>query len=421
MYAFSYPKFIFGILVSSSLGLCSAILANAHFGLQAFIFMTLLVMLSFPAFRRSDFELFYALHIFLVPATLIFSSLHFPPLGPWCWSALGLWAMERAWRFVKSVWVNGSPLDEKVPKVSIPPQPQPYPLPPTRQSTISARDNLRRDSYGFAPSPSGKGFREVYPPDSAMSADSTTRFTFPPPPPQNPSLDPSSNIPPGCGRAEMLPGRTIRLIVRPQHRLEYSPGQYAFLTFPILSRFTGHPFTIVSSKDDASFNDVEGGKPKPNFKSQSQLLEFIIRARQGLTLDLWNHLNQTRQVDARGQYVPSLLRVRVDGSYGSAVKLKWERYGSVLIVVGGSGVAFGLSVLDHVCRQMRDADSRFRDAGLGREAIAGAAKGASGVGSLFGRRMEEDQVMTTRVRFIWLVREYCKLPPMTYLPQLDPC
>lgn len=381
--------------------------------------MTLLVTLSFPSFRRSDFELFYAVHILLVPLTLVFSSLHYPPLGPWCWAALALWGLERTWRLVKNIWINGNFFQEKVP---INYQPQAFAIIPEHRpnfdpyghrgllSTNSTSNDLK-SPY------SAKGNREQYEPvDSAATADSSSRFVFPPTPHQT-SFDPNdltSIIPPGCGRAELLPGRTIRLIVRPRRRLAYNAGQYAFLAFPILSRFTGHPFTIVSARDAPTPGDIESGVRSELTLGSSnapQFLEFIIRARQGLTLDLWNHLQRTRTHDPQtGKHIPTILRVRVDGSYGSAVRVKWTTYASALIVVGGSGVAFGLSLLGHLCQSMRDADKRFRDGGIRSDDEQRSNKARASVVNLglLGGKAKTEQVLTTRVRFVWLVREYCE-------------
>lgn len=389
--------------------------------------MTLLVMLSFPFFRRSDFELFYVVHIVLVLLTLIFSSLHYPPLGPWCWASLGLWALERTWRLLKTVWINGNPLEEKVPIISqrrvfpiyLPEEQRQLPHPELdsapSQSSFPRGDATVSILY---PPHRTKGFREVddhaVPP---LLADSTPRFTFPPTPPQY-LFDPTNLtaiIPPGCASAELLPGRTIRLTVRPKRRVSYAAGQYAILAFPVLSRFTGHPFTVVSSFEcgQSSAEGVKSGArvatPAKDGKDLTQFLEFIIRARQGLTLDLWNHLLRARIHDPRtGRYIPPILRVRVDGAYGSAVRVRWTTYGSVLIVVGGSGIAFGLALLGHLCRAIRDADTRFRDNGLREGETAGQWKRDSVVNLSFLRgRTKGEQIGTTRLRFVWLVREYC--------------
>lgn len=271
------------------------------------------------------------------------------------------------------------------------------------------------------PSSISKGYREAYDTTADSTRPGTPDTTFPPTP-HNPNHDPNnllSIIPPGYGRAELLPGRTIRLTVRPLRRLNPAAGQYAFLALPVLSRFTSHPFTIVSVRDGnpSTSHDLETGLRRPkqsaNNYTSSQLLEFIIRARQGLTLDLWNHLQQTRTHDHRtGQYIPAILRVRVDGSYGSAVRVKWATYGSVLVVVGGSGVAFGLSVLDRLCKAVRDADGRFRRDNLragGDDDDLTDAKNRSVLKlGLMGGRSKDEKVLTTRIRFVWLVREYCK-------------
>lgn len=106
---------------------------------------------------------------------------------------------------------------------------------------------------------------------------------------------------------------------------------------------------------------------------------------------------------------PLLLRVRVDGPYGSAARVQWEDFATVLIVVGGSGVAFGLSVLDKMCKVLRDENQKFVSGRLGDPEQGGAAVHGEGQGTSFLNRLKsQPNVNTTRVRFVWLVREYCK-------------
>ncbi|KAF8319297.1 hypothetical protein DL93DRAFT_2053769 [Clavulina sp. PMI_390] len=365
LYVFDYPKFIFGIV--------------------AFVCMTLLFALSFPSFRSSDFELFYLLHVTLVPLTLVFSALHHPPVAPWCWATLGLWAAERFYRLMKNVWVNGSFFSEKVPA-----------LPPSLFGGDSA-PVTRRSSFASTLLSPLSAKDHMHAPFNSPSS----RPTFPP----KPTLSMSSDldlIPPGCGRAELLPGRTIRLTVRPVRSLSPAAGQYAFLAIPTLSRFTSHPFTIVSARDLSLIPSSQ----RPT--TSNQILEFIVRARQGLTLDLWNHLNAIRTHDPRtGRYIPPLLRVRVDGSYGSSVRVNWQSYGSVLVVVGGSGVAFGLSILGTLCHAIAEAHEKLHSENLSGAETKQRSKWFSSGRTLEQKRLES--LKTNRIRFVWLVREYSHL------------
>ena len=82
------------------------------------------------------------------------------------------------------------------------------------------------------------------------------------------------------------------------------------------------------------------------------------------------------------------MKMYVDGPFGSLAHADWGQYATAVIVCGGSGVSFGLSVLEYLCLCMVGRDGRELGGHYG------------GWGKPVFR--------TTRVRFIWLVREYCK-------------
>ncbi|KAF8310033.1 hypothetical protein DL93DRAFT_2084986 [Clavulina sp. PMI_390] len=239
-------------------------------------------------------------------------------------------------------------------------------------------------------------------------------------PPGLPTNDILASIPPGCGRAELLPGRTIRLIVRPVRSISAAAGQYALLTIPVLSRFTSHPFTIAATHllDPhtilATAKDIESGVTITSQESSpacNQAIEFIIRARQGLTLDLWNHLNAVQTYDKRiGRYNPLILDVRVDGPYGSSARINWKSYGSVLVIVGGSGVAFGLSIVQSLCHAIAEAhtESGVRNLRTNRTDHRGLWSTAR-LGEFHLKNNRQNSLNTTRIRFVWVVREYSHL------------
>lgn len=226
--------------------------------------MTLLMGLSLASFRRSDFEMFFTLHIILVPLTLTFSSLHYPPLGPFCWSALGLWASERAWRLYKASRLNdGIHTDAKLPPlISTDLNGHPFdstslgikravaPDPEIAYNFHSRNSSGDETSHGpHARSLSGSTLSQVEPiigskfEDSAEISGSTIKAVEPGPQtraasrtdsssksirtdtPSSHSVVPNDSrrdhhIPPGCGRAVLLPGRSIRLTVRTPRPLE---------------------------------------------------------------------------------------------------------------------------------------------------------------------------------------------------------
>ncbi len=81
-----------------------------------------------------------------------------------------------------------------------------------------------------------------------------------------------------------------------------------------------------------------------------------------------------------------LLRMFVDGPFGSSVRARWGEHSTVVIFVAGSGVSFGLSILEYVCLCLAGRDGKH----LG---------GRSGGWSLKGFK-------TRRVKFVWMIREY---------------
>ncbi|EGN95939.1 hypothetical protein SERLA73DRAFT_185371 [Serpula lacrymans var. lacrymans S7.3] len=126
---------------------------------------------------------------------------------------------------------------------------------------------------------------------------------------------------------------------------------------------------------------------------------MLIRAKGGWTQDLWNAITRLTEQGLRNppnEEPPEnftgrmsygvLLRAYVDGPFGSSIRARWGDHSTVLIVAGGSGVSFGLSILQYICLCLSGRDGRY---------LGGRPGG-------WGKK----RLLTTRVRFIWLVREY---------------
>lgn len=173
-------------------------------------------------------------------------------------------------------------------------------------------------------------------------------------------------IPVGYALAQLLPSRTIRLTIHLPKQIKWSPGQSVLLSLPELSKLQSHPFTITNL---------------PNSEGEVILL---VKARKGLTRTLYELVKNRHQSNMRlsagggggGERKidskPVFIRTKVDGPFGSAARVKWGDHSTIVIICGGSGVSFGMAVLEGVCR----------DIGEGR-----------------GRK-------TTRIRFCWIAREY---------------
>jgi len=341
--------------------------------------------------RKNFYEAFYFLHILLAPLMVIAAAFHHPTLWWWCWGALAIWAGERIWR--GTWWLaantsilggNSSPLVKPSNSTSSP-------------SDIWEMDRLRRQtpqnnsnpqshsplnpyyqsdkplvSPPYSP-PNGSPARSLFSPEHR-----STIHSFSPAP---------SYVPPkGYAHAELLSGHTVRLCLITPGFLPWAPGQHFLIKIPSVSRFTTHPFTCASVCDYESPTD------------EGRLIIMLIRARNGWTQDLWNlvarmtaeHSSGDISLTAAGDLPKRgvLLRAYVDGPFGSSIRARWGTYSTVLIIAGGSGVSYGLSVLQYICMCLSGRDGRSlggRPGGWGKKSF-----------------------QTRRVRFVWLIREYCE-------------
>lgn len=405
-YAWQYEKFIYAWI--------------------AFGCMTLLILLSIAPLRRSHYEAFYFLHILLAPLTIVMSALHHPPVWIWCWVALALWGCERLWRATWWLSTNGffgssvrvPAVDEKMAlyqgsgkrtEKSEMLVPTPFPPPAIMPSASASQQTL------ISPVPPTPTSAKVKPPPSAYKPPhlpgEESQLSYPPSentayPPStfrsNSSVDLASIAPPtvysyvpppGYAHAELLAGMTVRLRFITPGYLSWAPGQHFLITVPAISRFCTHPFTCASICDEEAPGD------------EGREIVLLIRAKNGWTRDLWDEIVT---MSAKGQkYHPSehppvgngekgaqwqvpsrgvLLKVFVDGPFGSAIRARWGENSTAVIVAGGSGVSFGMSVLEYLCLCMAGRDGKFlggRPGGWGRK----------------GFRLR-------RIRFVWLVREF---------------
>ncbi|CAE6488836.1 unnamed protein product, partial [Rhizoctonia solani] len=396
------------------------------YGLVGYILMTLLVALSLSPIRTHYYETFYLLHVTLVPLTIIFSALHFPQIWHWCWVALALWGAERLFRWARGAWVNGAlgPWGSFGPVGSAP---EPANLAEksaetwemgvrqsqtgnTSQTTfqedkraVSQEQSTNELLNYFSPTqahPSresvehGAGKKErpwsitsMHTDESAMPRTSMTQLiprkagtgesygpvhnvVSPTRPLVNREAQRASPHPlvlpsPGFAHCVILPGRTVRLTVVTARPMKWAPGQHVLLCVPSVSKWTTHPFTIAGACDESSTGVGARGRE----------ITLIIRARAGFTKLLWEQVlhgsAQQQAKERRGM----TLRASVDGPFGSSIREDWTKYASALLIAGGSGVAFALSVLEALCLKI----------------VAG------------------ETVNTKRIRFVWMIREYAHI------------
>lgn len=186
--------------------------------------------------------------------------------------------------------------------------------------------------------------------------------------------------PRGFASAQLLPGRTVRLTINTVVPLRWRPGQHVFLSIPAVRLFEAHPYTIVSIDDRAKGIAPLGGNAA--LKRQGSEIVMLIRAQKGFSKALWDHVGKARkEKESRGAGAQECakginLRALVSWPLGSSARVSWDSYESLLIVCGGTGVTFGMSVLEYTCRRMA---RRENDGG---------------------------KYKTTRVRFVWILREF---------------
>ncbi|WFD30059.1 hypothetical protein MSPP1_001073 [Malassezia sp. CBS 17886] len=243
-------------------------------------------------------------------------------------------------------------------------------------------------------------------PGSATAEDALAArgaWALQPPAPFRPviSRDLRVQLQPGQAFLQPLAGNMVRLVLRTARPLQWRPGQWLFLQLPQLSWFQSHPFTIASAyvkaKNDR-FRLLDADAPMR--AEDDQLIMLLIRARSGLTRRLWAHVQAQAAPPPplvpharRGAPPPALsvvqgtyMRALVDGPYGNSARIDWGAYASVVLFCGGSGIAFGISVLDYLCRK-----------------IARVLSGED-VRGRFGRPF-----LLRRVRFVWLMQEFVHL------------
>ncbi|KAI0065366.1 hypothetical protein BV25DRAFT_1776687, partial [Artomyces pyxidatus] len=369
VYAWQYPNFIY---------------AWTAFGL-----LTMIILLSLRPIRDRFYESFYFLHLLLVPLMIIMSALHHPPLWWWCWAALGLWAGERIWRATRWMYINGVVGSSATPSKSIHgDSKRAWEMVSLKSpDTESALPNARQVRFATSSMPEDRhapsySVNTPHTPSSPYHASvpsaSSDHFLLPVPS-ANPYVPPT-----GYAHAELLAGRTVRLRFAPPGFISWAPGQHFLLCVPSVSKILSHPFTCASICDEQTMGD------------EGRTIVLLIRAKNGWTKDLWDaivtliasgHKHPRNEVPAGTTLPPTgvLLRCWVDGPFGSSARVSWGSYSSVLIVSGGSGVTFGLSVLEYLCLCMAGRNGKF----LG---------GKTGWGKPAFR--------TQRIRFVWVLREF---------------
>ncbi|KAF4618189.1 hypothetical protein D9613_011675 [Agrocybe pediades] len=138
---------------------------------------------------------------------------------------------------------------------------------------------------------------------------------------------------------ELLSPHFLRVTMYRPKYFYWRPGQSAFLAFPTVSKFPfkfeSHPFTIATTAEEVVDADSASG-------SKKRKLVFFLRVRNGFTARLKEAVSEKEET----------VKVFVNGPCSSPPVLLG--YQSVILVAGGSGVAFTLPLLmDLVSRAKR--------------------------------------------------------------------
>ncbi|GAA5858165.1 hypothetical protein JCM1840_001066 [Sporobolomyces johnsonii] len=368
-------------------------------GAVAWVLLTIITVFSIKPIRNRFYEFFYWSHVGLLLLFFAAAIMHHEPLMWWPIVAVAWWGVERFVRFVVFLWINGF----------------------TRgiwfQEPSKSPKRSSSQSFGMLGAEKLDGYDEVkvtggaaYPPvpydesseplasHPMQSGQSSFSTQYPPPSPSFSPTAPSYHskafhapapatrsrvLPPlGFASAQLLPGRTIRLTLHIPHSLRWAPGQHLLLYIPSVRFFESHPYTIASIDSRAKGVAPLGGGPKSLANSSEVVL--LVRAQKGFSKALWDYVVKARrEKELRGAVAAEVargvnLRALVGWPMGSAGRVSWGAYESLTIVAGGTGITFGISVLEYACTRIV-------------------------------RKLEDPKWKTSRVRFVWILKEFAHL------------
>ncbi|GAA5820025.1 hypothetical protein JCM11251_005451 [Rhodosporidiobolus azoricus] len=377
-------------------------------GAVAWVLLTILTAFSFKPIRTRFYELFYWSHVLLVILFLVACIIHHAPLLWWPLIALVWWGAERFVRFVTFLWING--IVEGI--WGRPPKPSRFPRSSGGFEAVPVKE---KQEGGFEEVKFGsisQGGQSDYPPlpyddpqeplhgpsvpGMSRQGSFTNQALYPPASPSftlapstlalsasTSSTSPRQLPPPGFASAQLLPGRTIRLTLHVPHTIRWKPGQHLLLHVPAVRFLDSHPYTIACVDERA---DQQG-----NRKKRGSEVVLLIRAQKGFSKALWDYVLRQRRLLPSSSFSTSAttpgvtLRTLVSLPMGSSGRVHWGAYETLVIICGGTGITFGVGVLEEACRK-----------------IAAVARGEMG-------EKERAKWRTKRVRFVWILREFAHL------------
>lgn len=195
-------------------------------------------------------------------------------------------------------------------------------------------------------------------------------------------LAPTPEILIGFAQAQLLPSRTVRLTIRPPKPFKWSPGQSCSLYLPELSKVQSHPFTITNTDGDDEIIILVKAR-----KGMTRRLYDLVRSRSLASMGVLAQKNERLSLQGvKGSHEteaiapPIYVRVWVDGPFGSAARVRWNEWSTILVICGGSGVSFGTAICEHACQIIRR-----------------------------NQQNPSSKTRTQRIRFCWVAREYAEI------------
>lgn len=210
------------------------------------------------------------------------------------------------------------------------------------------------------------------------------------------------SIPRGYALAQILPGRVIKLTLHTPRHMNWKPGQHVQLTLPSVRWWQSHPYSIVNSQDMTEAlieQNVHSGDRR------GSEITLLMSVRKGFTRRLFRSICQKRRrlvssqedgqnnATAAGGKNGVLIRAQTYLADGSAARVKWNDFSTVVLYAAGTGVTYTVSVLQHLCYMMAEKDAALR----GEQPSWSKGKKA------------RKPTNVTRVRFVWVFRDYGEL------------
>ncbi|GAA5854623.1 hypothetical protein JCM3766R1_003125, partial [Sporobolomyces carnicolor] len=233
----------------------------------------------------------------------------------------------------------------------------------------------------------------------------------------------------GTRALPVVAGATIELVskdvmrVKVETKTRWKPGAHAYLHAPLIDA-GGHPFSIASACVPLCHDENE------NVSSESTTLAtqtFIVRIHEGFTRKLRDRAIEEQETSRkmanddddsalRGQEegidratTPAALTIRLspiftEGPYGHS--FGFDRFESVLIVVGGTGVTFAIGFVLDLVRRARRREQRHHDRRRSEQDERGGRQRRPR--PTMGRTTTDDEerpLVTKRVTLAWSVRD----------------